>query len=181
MGTQDARAHPANSPAQVTHMQPPSPGVMDRQLCLPPPTAESTRKGDGVKDSEKNSGNNLANSKHRSGADHTHLPTCIFSHAFPKSSAPPCCTRSFDLQTLSSSSSDAPGWIPLCPAVPSRSLHKEQEPQQFHPAELPTPCGRKGHLWVQSQAWGWLRLPGGFQKAAGQDVSLPLYAKSFFR
>lgn len=140
-------------PAQVAHVQPPSPGVRDRPACLQQiscPSPEVPRKeGDGGKDSERKPGNNVANSKRKSGADHAHLPPSICLHALPKPPAPPCCIRGFDIQTFSSSRSKAVGWIPLCPAAPSRSLDKEQKPQQLQPPELPTPCGCKGHLEVQ--------------------------------
>lgn len=47
---QDAHAQPAISPAQVAYVQPPSPGVTDRQVCLqqtscPSPKAETAQQG----------------------------------------------------------------------------------------------------------------------------------------
>jgi len=112
-----------------------------RQPGLPPahrPKQRAPRKeGDG----ERKPGKSLANSKHKSEADHAHLPMCIFSHAFPKSPAPPCCTHSFDLQTLSSSPSNAVGRIPL-----SCSTFKVPEHRAETPPELHTPCGSKGRL-----------------------------------
>lgn len=98
-------------------------------------------------------------------------PCVCFLTFFPSDFSCACCTHSFDLQTLSSSSSNA------LPCSTFEVLAQRAEMQQFSPLEISTPCGCKCHLWVQ--CWGQPSVQGDFQRAAGWAMSLPLYAKSF--
>lgn len=185
---QDAQAQPAISPAQVAYVQPPSPGVTDRQVCLQQTSCPSpkqrppSKEGDGGKDSERKPGNNLANSKHKSGVDHSHLPTCIFLHAFPKSPAPPCCTHSFDLQTLSST---ATLWARF-PSVLQRlqgPCTKSRNLSNSTCQSFPSPAGAKATSRCRaavSQAPGTAASPRGFSESSWVDCfPSPLFQQLF--
>lgn len=66
-------------------------------------------------------------------------PCVYFLTFFPSDFS---CTLSFDLQTLSSSSSNA------LPCSTFKVPAQRAETQQFSSLEISTPCGCKGHLWV---------------------------------
>lgn len=131
-----------------------------RQAGLPPPASRPSpraQEGDGGKGREGEPGDNLANSKHPSGADLAPLPT--FPHAFPRS--PACCAHRLALLSalLSVQQRGGPGALLPCSTRSGWTRGCKGHPSAQRSGELGPWDSRASEGIFREQLRGWFPAP----------------------